>query len=38
MSLTAETPTTMARGMKITGNPPEMLMSGIICMIPMIRK
>lgn len=34
----AEVPTTIAKGMKITGNPPETLIDGIICMIPIIKK
>jgi hypothetical protein len=34
----ADTPTTTLRGMKITGKPPELVMGGNICMIPMMRK
>ena len=30
--------TTMVRGMKMTGKPPELVMEGTICMMPMMRK
>lgn len=34
----AETEMTILSGIKMTGNPPEAVMEGIICMIPMMRK
>jgi len=36
--LIADTPTTKLRGIKITGKPPEFVIGGIICIIPIMRK